>query len=104
MVVAMLVPTALRAQILPAEPFALAGGRLVVSGDVTATIAPEDTGYFNYTDYEQSALRQVRAGLTTSLTLGRKAMVLGEVRSETGNAFDVYAMFGGRSSSTRSAR
>ena len=93
MVVAMLVPTALRAQILPAEPFALAGGRLVVSGDVTATIAPEDTGYFNYTDYEQSALRQVRAGLTTSLTLGRKAMVLGEVRSETGNAFDVYAMF-----------
>ena len=60
---------------------------------MTAAVAPEDTGYFNYTDYEQSALRQVRAGLTTSLSLGRKAMVLGEVRSETGNVFDVYAMF-----------
>lgn len=92
-IVALLVPTALAAQVLPAEPIALAGGRLVVSGEVSGTVAPEDTGYFNYTDYEQSALRLVRAGLTTSLSLGRKAMVLGEVRSETGNAFDVYAMF-----------
>ncbi len=91
--IGLLVPTALPAQVLPAEPFALAGGRLVVSGEMIATVAPEDTGYFNYTDYEQSALRQARAGLTTSLSLGRKAMVLGEVRSETGNTFDVYAMF-----------
>ena len=78
---------------LPSEPFALAGGRLVVSGEVAAAVAPEDTGYFNYTDYEQSALRQVRAGLTTALSLGAKASVLGEVRTETGKAFDVYAMF-----------
>ena len=92
-VVGLLKPDAVGAQVLPAEPFALAGGRLVVSGEVTATVAPEDTGYFNYTDYEQSALRQVRAGLTTSLSLGPKAMVLGEVRSETGNTFDIYAMF-----------
>ena len=56
-IIALLVPTALRAQVLPAGPFALAGGRLVVSGEVIATVAPEDTGYFNYTDYEQSALR-----------------------------------------------
>ena len=94
-VVALLVPTATSsvAQVLPAEPFALAGGRLVISGEVAAAIAPEDTGYFNYTDYEQSALRQVRAGLTTALSLGAKASVLGEVRTETGKAFDVYAMF-----------
>ena len=91
--VGLLMPAVVGAQVLPAEPFALAGGRLVVSGEVTATVAPEDTGYFNYTDYEQSPLRQVRAGLTTSLSLGRKAMVLGEVRSETGNTFDIYAMF-----------
>ena len=94
-VAALLAPTATPsvAQVLPAEPFALAGGRLVVSGEVAAAIAPEDTGYVNYTDYEQSALRQVRAGLTTALSLGAKASVLSEVRTETGKAFDVYALF-----------
>ena len=88
-----LVPPMAAAQVLPAEPFALARGRLVINGEVVAAIAPEDTGYFNYTYYEQSSLRQLRAGLTTALSLGEKAIVLGEVRTETGKAFDVYAMF-----------
>ena len=44
-VVALLAPTALTAQVLPAEPFALAGGRLVVSGDVSATVADTAEDY-----------------------------------------------------------
>src|SRR6266550_6309568 len=45
------------AQALPSEPVTLAGGRLTLSGDVSATAGSEDPGFFNYTDYEHSALR-----------------------------------------------
>ena len=50
-----------RAQGLPSEPVALAGGRLTIGGDVSASIGPDDTGFFNYTDYEHSALKLFRA-------------------------------------------
>src|SRR5207247_9289022 len=45
-----------RAQGLPSEPVALAGGRLTTSGDVSASIGPAATGLFNYPDDEPSAL------------------------------------------------
>src|SRR4051794_11439285 len=48
---------------LPTGPVTLAGGRLTLGGDVSGSIAPEDTGFFNYTDYEHSALRLFRADL-----------------------------------------
>ena len=62
-VVGLLKPDAVGAQVLPAEPFALAGGRLVVSGEVTATVAPEDTGYFNYTEVSRHSRSPVRASV-----------------------------------------
>ena len=86
-------PASAAAQILPTEPISLGGGRLVVAGEVSAGIAREDPGFFNYTDYEQNALRMLRIGVSTSLSLGSRATVLSEVRSESGNTFDVYALF-----------
>ena len=50
----------LRAQTLPSEPIALADGRVTVSGDVSASFGSRDPGFFDYTDYEHSALRLLR--------------------------------------------
>ena len=77
----------------PAEPLTLAGGHLVVSGEVSAAVGPEDTGYFNYTDYEQSALRLLRLGLSSSLSLGDRVEVLSALRAETSRRFSVDALF-----------
>ena len=88
-----LAPTAAAAQGLPTEPIVFGGGRLIVSGEAAAAIAPDDTGYFNFTDYGQSALRLLRLSVSTALSLGEKAVVLGEIRTETGEPFSVYALF-----------
>ena len=55
----------------PAEPIVLGDGRVTLGGDVSATFscavdasAPgpcgDDTGFFNYTDYEHSTLRMLQ--------------------------------------------
>ena len=54
---ALVCPALASAQLLPQETVSLAGGRLTVGGDITATVAPDDEGQFNYTDYERSALQ-----------------------------------------------
>jgi len=81
------------AQVLPAEPIALAGGRVTVAGDVTASFGPDDTGFFNYTDYEHSALRLFRVDLTTSVTLSPHFAVLGELRDENIETLRAYALY-----------
>lgn len=81
------------AQGLPTEPLALFGGSLVVSGEASVAAAPADNGFFNFTDYEQSALRLTRFSLLTSWSLGDRASVLGELRAQTGRPFDVHALF-----------
>ena len=93
--VCFLVPTGTisGAQVLPTEPISLGGGRLVVSGEASAAIAAEDPSFYNYTDYEQNTLRLLRLGVSARLSLGTKAAVLTEVRSETGNRFELHAMF-----------
>jgi len=80
-------------QALPSEPVTLAGGRLTLSGDVSATAGSEDTGFFNYTDYEHSALRLFRADLLTSFTINRHVAVLGEIRDENIDTFRAYAFY-----------
>ena len=47
------------AQGLPSEPIALADGRVTISGDVSAGFGSDDPGFFNYTDYQHSALRML---------------------------------------------
>jgi hypothetical protein len=81
------------AQVPPSEPVALAGGHVTLSGDVSASIAPEDTGFFNYTDYEHSALRLFRADLSTAFTVNRHVAFLTEVRDENIDTLRAYAFY-----------
>jgi hypothetical protein len=80
-------------QDLPSEPITTAGGRLVVSGEFTASGAAEDAGFLNYGDYEQNVLRRLAIGTTTALSLGDRVSLLSEVRVENGRLFDVTAAF-----------
>jgi hypothetical protein len=80
-------------QTLPSGPIALADGRVTISGDLSASIGPDDTGFFNYTDYEHSALRMLLLDLTASVKGGDHFAVLGELRSENVETPQVYALY-----------
>lgn len=81
------------AQTLPSEPIVLADGHLTLGGDVSASLGTADTGFFNYTDYEHSALRLLRLDLSASLRVGDHLALLGEVRSENIGAVRAYAFY-----------
>src|SRR5262245_35478577 len=53
-------PSASAAQSLPSEPIVIADGLVTLGGDVSASMGSADPGFFNYTDYEHSALRMLR--------------------------------------------
>ena len=78
---------------LPSGPVTLFDGHLTLGGDVSASIAPADTGFFNYTDYDHSALRLFRADLAVSLTLSPHFAVLGELRDENIDTLRPYALY-----------
>jgi hypothetical protein len=82
-----------RGQTLPSGPIALADGRVTIGGDVSASFGQNDTGFFNYTDYEHSALRMLTIDLTASVKGGEHFTVLGELRSENVEAPQVYALY-----------
>jgi len=81
------------AQTLPSEPIALAGGRVTVSGDVSAGFGSEDVGFFDYTDYSNSALRLLRIDVSAAVKAGPHFTVLGEVRTENLGQVKPYALF-----------
>lgn len=81
------------AQTLPSAPIVLGDGHLTISGGVSAALAPEDSRFFDYTDYERSALRLFRLDLTAALTAGRHVAVLGELFSENLDAPQAYALY-----------
>src|SRR4051794_6668934 len=81
------------AQGLPSEPIALASGRVTVSGDVTAGYGSDDPGFFNYTDYEHSALRLLRVDLSAAVKAGPHFTVLGEIRAENPDTVRPYALY-----------
>jgi hypothetical protein len=72
------------AQLVPDQPISIASGRVVLGGEVTGTFAPEDPGFFNYTSYEYSALRNFRFGVTAEIRANAHVQVLGEVRLDHG--------------------
>jgi len=72
-----------RGQWLPSSPLVLAGGRLVIGGDLAAAVGErDDIGWFNYADYEQNALRLFRVGLSAEWRVAERLSFLGELRSE----------------------
>jgi hypothetical protein len=81
------------AQSLPAEPVTFGDGRVVVGGEVAAAIAPPDTGFFNYSDYEHSTLREFRAAVSLLVRATDRIAVLGEVRSENLATPEAYALY-----------
>ena len=92
------------AQVLPSEPLTFGNGWLTVGGDVSATAScasvkgatarcTPDTGYFNYTDYEQSVLRMVAVSVSAAVKAGTRVSVLTEVRSENGRRPEPYALY-----------
>jgi hypothetical protein len=91
-VVLVLVPRVLWAQ-LPTEPVSLGDGRVVFGADVTATFASSDPGFFNYTDYEYSALRNLRVGVTAEVRATSRLQVLAEMRMDHGDVLQPFALF-----------
>jgi hypothetical protein len=81
------------AQMPPAEPIVLAGGAVTVAGDLSATFGPQDPGFFNYTDYEDSVLRMLRVDVSASVRAGKHLSMLGEVRSQNGRIPRAYALY-----------
>ena len=81
------------AQRLPSEPIVLGGGLLTVGGDLSATVGPDDAGFFNYTDYQDSTLRMLRLDLTASLRAGSHVSLLGDIRSQNARAPQAYALY-----------
>jgi hypothetical protein len=93
------------AQSVTSETISFAGGRVTLGGDVSATfsctdseistssVCADDTGFFNYTDYEHSALRMMRIDLTGSVRATNRLSFLVEVRSEDGGRLQPYALY-----------
>lgn len=78
----LLAATPVRAQLLPQETVSLAGGRLTLGGEASATVAPDDDGRFNDTDYGRSALQLLRLGLTASFRPVDRIAFITELRAE----------------------
>lgn len=81
------------AQVLPEEPIAIAGGHVVLGAEITGTFAPDDPGFFNYTSYEFSALRNFRMGVSAEIRATERVQVLGEVRFDQGRVLEAYGLF-----------
>src|SRR4029450_7629712 len=81
------------AQTLPSEPIVFADGTVALGGGVSFSIPPQDTGFFNYSDYEHSTLRMLRLGVVASVKATEHLAVLGEVRSENGAHPEAYGLY-----------
>jgi hypothetical protein len=78
---------------LSPEPITLADGRVTIGGDVSATFGSEDPGFFNYTDYEHSALRMLRLNLTAALRANDHLSILGDLQTENFDGIRPYALY-----------
>lgn len=98
-------PAQVQGQWLPSEPLSVAEGRLTIGGNLSATFScaaspvesagacADDTGFFNYTDYEHSALRMFVVDLTAAVRATDHISVLGELRSENVGPPQPYALY-----------
>jgi hypothetical protein len=84
---------ATHAQTLPSQPIVFGDGLLTLGGDVSATFGREDPGFFDYTDYNHSALRLFRLDLTASLKANTHFSLLGDLRTENAERPEAYAVY-----------
>jgi hypothetical protein len=79
---------------LPAGPIEFADGHVTISGDVAAGWGSDDDGaYFNYTDYNHSALRLLRVDLMASAKANDHLALLAEIRTENVDSLEPYALY-----------
>ena len=78
---------------LPTEPVSVGDGRVVLGAEVIATFASSDPGFFNYTDYEYSALRNFRIGVAAEVRASRRLQFLGELRMDHGDIVQPFAFY-----------
>jgi hypothetical protein len=82
------------AQVLPEAPIQTADGRLVVSAELVATVgSPDETAFFNYTDYEHNALRMLRLSTSGVWRPTGWLALAAEVRSEDLEHPALYAAY-----------
>src|SRR5690606_33813890 len=92
----LLAPGPARAQTALDGPIRLADGRVVISGEVSATASTSsaaDEGWFNYASYELSTLRNLRVALAANARLNDRVTFVGEVRTDNFQHRDAYALF-----------
>jgi hypothetical protein len=69
-------------------------GRLTLGGDATATAGPADAdAFFNFTNYDQNALRAAQVRLVGEWRLSSTVSFLGELRAESGAGVDGAAWY-----------
>ena len=84
----------LRAQTLPAGPIRALDGRLTVSGELVGTAGVVDNlAFFNYTDYENNALRMTRAALAAAWRPAEWVAFVAELRTEDFTHVDAFAAY-----------
>jgi hypothetical protein len=103
LVVTTAAPLPAAAQVIPSEPLVFATGRVTIGGDASVTLScantaengfcGDDTGFFNYSDYEHSLVRLARLDVSASLQANRHLSFLADVRSENGGAPRPYALY-----------
>jgi hypothetical protein len=91
------------AQSLPSEPLVFGDGHITVGADVSATVScaetagtgscGNDTGFFNYSDYEYSTLRMLRIDVNAVVRANRSLAVVADVQSENGDSPRPYALY-----------
>lgn len=87
-------PAAAAAQGVPTEPVRVFGGRLVLGGEAALTVGtPDHESYFNFTDYERNALRNLRLSLTGLWQPADRLAFVGEMRSEDFQSAGAYAAY-----------
>lgn len=91
------------AQSLPSEPIVFGDGHVTVGADVAATVScaetnglgscGNDTGFFNYSDYEYSTLRMLQVDVNAIVSANRSLAVVADVRSDNGEGPRPYALY-----------
>ncbi len=90
-------------QALRGEPMVFGAGRITLGGDASLTLscaetpAPgncgEDTGFFNYSDYQHSTMRLLTLDVSASVRASQQFTLLAELRSENGGTPQLYALY-----------
>jgi hypothetical protein len=88
---------------LPAEPIVFGDGRVTLAGDVAVTYScgysatvdgcGEDAGFFNYTSYDDSLLRNFRVDLSAAVKAGEHISFLTEIRTDNMRHPEPYALY-----------